>query len=167
MCSCVAFVMLLCQPWLCNSCIKEKLTLIVQLITPADGAGRTDGRVHTHTSKRDQLVPGFEILPMPCMSGRLLFEETFCTSPLCPCLLFALFCSSVSLHALYIASLHILCIISHAQHRLHTFLLSGISDSMPTPYNTSLCGHSKKPLCRRSGFHMATATRPGCLTRSD
>lgn len=59
MCSSVEFVIVPCQPLLCNACIKEKLTLIVQLIT--DGHRQTDRRTdrwtHPQTSKGDQLVP--------------------------------------------------------------------------------------------------------------
>lgn len=57
MCSCARFVIVLCQPWLCNSCIKEKLTLMVQLITLAqvETDRRTDGQTRPQTSKGGSL----------------------------------------------------------------------------------------------------------------
>lgn len=59
MCSCVQYVIVLCQPQLCNSCIKEKLTPAVQIITGGQSeTGRlTDRWTQRQTLKGDQLVP--------------------------------------------------------------------------------------------------------------
>lgn len=90
MCSCFEFVIVLCQPWLCNSCIKEKLTLIVQLIMHAQM--ETDRQMDTYTNIKGgsactQLRFSVcvcadinDTYSMLCMRGRIVSEEMFYTN---------------------------------------------------------------------------------------
>lgn len=135
--------------------------------TCTDGNGQTDRHIHKHP-RGDQLVHNCDsmcvclnflklplITPVLCMQGRLLLEETFPTTPVCPCPLFALFCSSVPLHvlSLYIVSLHILSIISHVQHWVHSFGIWNIRWDAFSRHCFDLWWF-KKPLCRLSEWWM-------------
>lgn len=131
MCSCAEFVIVLCQPCLCNSCIKEKLTLISQLITRAqmEANRRTDRWTHAQTSKGgsacNELGFSFKFCQAAidntydsyvrggCCWRKLFFAQL--PSVLVSCLLFsALLCHYTP--SLYMVSLHILSVISLSTH---------------------------------------------------
>lgn len=72
----VEFVLVPCQSWLCNSYIKEKLTLMVQLINACtDGDRQTDRQMDTHTNiKEGSGCTQLQFCACACLSFFCVFD---------------------------------------------------------------------------------------------
>lgn len=178
MCSCAEFVIVLCQPCLCNSCIKEKLTLISQLITRAqmEANRRTDRWTHAQTSKGGSACNELGFSFKFCQAAidntydsyvrggccwRKLFLHNSCPSSSLVCS-FLLFCAIT--RRLYIWYLFISCLLSHW---VHTSAIWNIRRDASSLQCLDLW-RFKKPLCRTVRVaQMVTVTQPLLLTRWD
>lgn len=168
MCSCAAeFVITLRQPWLCNSYIKEKLTLIIQQITGTHKhrdrqrerltEGQTDGHIDKHQS-RDQVVPRSSSVSLCVRVGRVAFiplEISMFFHFFCPIFQLIFFLSllhllnSLSLvlypyvFSIYSVDSLISCLLSDTHNTEYKLLLSGISEEGPTQCDALICCSSK------------------------